>query len=63
MKLEILQFAISVDAFANDGETVFPEFAFGNVYAEAFGKFCGGGFACGGQQVFVICHEFIPRCL
>src|SRR4026207_268322 len=58
-----LQFAIPVNTFADDGEAVFPEFAFGNVYAEALGKFCGGGFACGGQQIFVICHEFIPALL
>ena len=33
--------AILIHALADDGETIIPEFAFGDIDAEAFGKFSG----------------------
>lgn len=54
---QILQFAIAIDARADDGETVIPELALGNVDAETLCKFCGGLFTGGGKQAPVIIHE------
>lgn len=53
----VLQFRISFDAPADDGDTVIPELAFGNVDAETFGKPGSCIFTRGSKQVLIILHK------